>query len=100
MIYPKLMFKKFEAKLNSFANPLLENLQPCKTKDIIIGFLLFVVALAALVCFCTNACINGDSAIYAQQMKELIFAKRSTHVRLLFAWCDSFAFSPVLMIMP
>ncbi len=80
MIYAKLTLRKFETKLNHFSAPLLETLQSCKTKDVLIGIVLFLVALLALASLCTEAFINGDAAVYAQQMKNLNFSDRSVHI--------------------
>lgn len=80
MIYARLMLKRFEAKLNDFANPFLEILQPCKTKDALIGLIIFLTAFAAFASLSTEALSNGDAAIYLQQMKNLDFTDRPVHL--------------------
>ena len=80
MTYARLMLERFEAGLNNFANPFLETLRPCKTKDIIIGILLFLAVFSVLASLCTEALINGDAAVYIQQMQNLDFANRSVHI--------------------
>jgi len=47
MIYARLMLKRFEVGLNNFANPFLETIQPCKTKDILISLIILLAAFAA-----------------------------------------------------
>jgi hypothetical protein len=80
MIYVRLMLKRFEARLNNFANPFLEILQPCKTKDILIGLIILLAASTALASLSTDALTNGDAAIYLQQMKNLNFTSRPVHL--------------------
>lgn len=80
MNYARLMLKKFELGLNNFANPFLESLQPCNTKGIIAGILLFLVVFSALASLCTEALINGDAAVYLQQMQNLNFTDRPVHL--------------------
>jgi hypothetical protein len=80
MTYVRLMLKRFEVGLDNFANPFLETLQPCKTKDIIIGFAIFLVAFAVFASLSTEALINGDAAVYLQQMKNLNFTERPVHL--------------------
>jgi hypothetical protein len=80
MIYARLMLKRFEVGLNNFANPFLETLQPCKTKDILIGLIILLTAFAALASLSTEALANGDAAIYLQQMKNLNFTDRPVHL--------------------
>jgi len=80
MIYAKLMLKKFKTKLDNFSAPFLETLQSCKTRDIIIGAVLFLAVFLVLASLCTEALINADAAIYVQQMQNLNFAVRSVHI--------------------
>ncbi len=80
MIYTKLMLGKLKTKLGNFSTPFIENMQPCKTKDIIIGIMVFLVAFAAFASLSTEALINGDTAVYLQQMKNLNFSNRSVHI--------------------
>ncbi len=78
MSYAKLVLNKFEA--NKFVDPFLKNLQPFKTKDILIGLTIFIMAFAALGSLCTEALANGDAALYLQQMKNLNFTNRPVHI--------------------
>jgi hypothetical protein len=80
MIYAKLMLRKFQTKLNNFSAPFLQTLQPCKTRDIIIGILLFLAVFSALASLCTEALANGDAAVYLEQMQNLDFANRAVHI--------------------
>jgi hypothetical protein len=80
MIYAKLMLRNFQTKLTSFSAPFLQTLQPCKTTDTVIGILLFLAVFSALASLCTQALINGDAAVYIQQMQNLNFAARSVHI--------------------
>jgi hypothetical protein len=80
MIYAELILKRFEARVNDFANPFLEILQPCKTKDTLIGLIIFLAAFAAYASLSTEALRNGDAAIYLQQMKNLNFKDRPVHL--------------------
>jgi hypothetical protein len=80
MIYARLMLKRFEARLNNFANPFLEILQPCKTKDVLIGLIILLAAFAAFASLSTEALSNGDAAIYLQQMQNLDFTDRPVHL--------------------
>jgi hypothetical protein len=80
MIYVRLMLKRFEVGLNNFANPFLETLQPCKTKDILIGLVIFLSAFAVFASLSTEALANGDAAVYLQQMQNLNFTDRSVHL--------------------
>lgn len=80
MVYAKLILRKLEAKLNSFSNPFLETLQSCKTKDVLIGIVLFLAAFSAFASLSTEALINGDAALYVQQMQNLDFAERTVHI--------------------
>ncbi|MFZ0034131.1 MAG: hypothetical protein WAK60_03970 [Sedimentisphaerales bacterium] len=80
MIYAKLMLKNFQTKLNSLSAPFLQTLQPCKTTDIVIGILLFLAIFSAFASLCTKALMNGDAAVYVEQMQNLNFAARSVHI--------------------
>jgi len=80
MIYPKLMLRKFEIRLNNFSAPFLETLQSYQPKDIIIGIVLFLVISSVLASLSNEALMNGDPAVYLQQMKELNFSNRSVHI--------------------
>jgi hypothetical protein len=80
MVYARLMLRRFEVGLNNFANPFLETLQPCKTKDILIGLIILLVAFAIFTSLSTEALINGDAAIYLQQMQNLNFTDRPVHL--------------------
>jgi hypothetical protein len=80
MTYARLMLERLQVRLNNFANPFLETIQPCKTKDIIIGILLFLAVFSILAYLCTEALINGDAAVYIQQMQNLDFVNRSVHI--------------------
>jgi len=80
MTYARLMLKRCEVGLNNFANPFLETLQPCKTKDILIGLIILLAAFAAFASLSTEAIANGDAAIYLQQMKNLNFTERPVHL--------------------
>jgi len=80
MNYARLMLKKFEVGLNNFANPFLETLQPCKTKDILIGLIILLTAFAAFASLSTKALTNGDAATYVQQMQNLNFTERPVHL--------------------
>ena len=80
MTYARLMLKRFEVGLNNFASPFLETLQPCKTKDIFIGLVILLAAFAAFASLSTEALINGDAAVYLQQMQNLDFTDRPVHL--------------------
>jgi hypothetical protein len=80
MTYARLILKRCEVGLNNFATPFLETLWPCKTKDILIGILLFLAAFSALASLCTEALINGDASVYIRQMQNLDFANRPVHL--------------------
>ncbi len=80
MTYARLMLKRFEGGLNNFANPFLETVQPCKTKNIIIGIIIFLATFAVLASLSTEALMNGDAAVYLQQMQSLNFADRPVHL--------------------
>ncbi len=79
MTYARLMLKRFKVRLSNFTNPFLETLQPCKTKNILIGLIIFVAAFAVFASLSTEALINGDAAVYLQQMKNLNFTDRPVH---------------------
>ena len=80
MFYPRLMLKKIQARLNNFADPFLEGLRICKSRDFIIGLIILLAAFAALASLSTQALINGDAAVYLQQMKNLDFSGRPVHL--------------------
>jgi hypothetical protein len=80
MTYARLMLKRFEVGLNNFANPFLETLQPYKTKNIFIGLIILLAAFAAFASLSTEALINGDAAVYLQQMQNLNFTDRPVHL--------------------
>jgi hypothetical protein len=80
MTYARPMLKRFEVGLNNLANPFLETLRPCKTKDTLIGLIILVIAFTTFASLSTEALINGDAAIYLQQMKNLNFTERPVHL--------------------
>ena len=80
MTNARLVLKRFRVGLNNFASPFLENLQPCKTKGIIMGILLFLVVFSIFASLCTEALINGDAAVYLQQMQNFNFTERPVHL--------------------
>ena len=80
MTYAKPVLERFEVGLNNFANPFLETLQPCKTKDILIGLVILLAAFAAFASLSTEALVSGDAAVYLQQMQNLDFADRPVHL--------------------
>lgn len=80
MTYAKLMFERFEVGLNNFARPFLENLQPCKTKGLLIGLIILLIASVAYTSLSSEALINGDAAVYLQQMQNLNFTNKPVHL--------------------
>ncbi|MFA5240448.1 MAG: hypothetical protein WC476_12180 [Phycisphaerae bacterium] len=72
--------KRFEAGLNNFTNPFLETIQPFKTKDVIIGLIIFPAVFAVFASLGTEALSNGDAVVYLQQMQNLNFNARAVHL--------------------
>ncbi len=80
MTYARPMLERYKVGLNNFAAPFLETLQPCKTKDILIGLIIFLTAFAVFASLSTEAFFNGDAAVYLQQMQNLNFTDRPVHL--------------------
>ena len=80
MTYARPMLKRCKVGRSNFAAPFLETLQPCKTKDILIGLIIFLAAFAVFASLNTEALANGDAAVYLQQMQNLNFTDRPVHL--------------------
>ena len=80
MPHYKLMFEKVGKLRDGFSSPMLENLKSLTKRDITIGLGVFLVAMGAYMSFCTPALINGDAAVYVEQMQDLNFKGRSVHI--------------------
>jgi hypothetical protein len=71
---------RYQVILNNFSAAFLANLQPLRTKEILIGLVILLVVFAAFASVSTKALANGDAAIYLQQMRALNFTDRPVHI--------------------
>ena len=74
------MLKKISSGIDGFSRPFLESLKTNTKKDVLIGILIFAAAFGAYAGFSTEALINGDAALYVQQIRDLNFTSRAVHM--------------------